>query len=383
MPTENRIVFGFLTLVILTCSLLSAGCSSESGTTAQVVHAVGSVTIDTGNVVTVPVHWQGPDSITQLSRIDSSCNGYANSVYVAGSVTHIAGTTYVCSEGGTVRTPVAAYWKNGVRTDLERPEAHARSASEAQQVVVANGSVYVAGYVTGDNGQLPVYWKDGKAVYLTDLPYEGTRARASNILVEGNDVYVSGAVLFDSAYPVYWKNGKAFELPIPSGYQGTAVPLPISVSNGDVYVFGHLHRLRTRTIADTSEIPVYWKNGELNRILPSETDRGYSYGGAVYNGVPYSAGATVAGTLYTPAIWADKLRRNLPMIDEELYGMAHDVHVDGSGIYVSGWTYTPENPADPSSVLRAVPCCWLNGVRMDLPTINNKPAYARGLFVAR
>ncbi|MRR57542.1 MAG: hypothetical protein EG824_04935 [Deltaproteobacteria bacterium] len=383
MTTEAKQSLSFLSLAILTCALLAAGCSNDSGTATPVVHAVGSVTIDTANVVTVPVHWQGPESITELSRIDSSCNGYANSVVVAGHVTHIAGTTFVCSEGGAVRTPVAAYWKNGVRTDLERPQTHARSGSEAQQVVVANGSVYVAGYVTGDNGQLPVYWKDGKLVYLTDIPYEGTRARASNIYVEGSDVFVSGAVLFDSAYPVYWKNGVAMELPVPSGYQGTAVPLPISVSKGDVYVFGHLHRLRTRTIADTAEIPVYWKNGEVVRILPSETDKGYSYGGAVHNGVPYSVGAIVDGTLYTPAVWADKVRRNLPMIDEGLYGMAHDVHIDGAGVYVSGWTYKPENPADPSSMLRAVPCCWVNGERVDLPTINNKPAYARGLFVAR
>jgi hypothetical protein len=370
-------IFLIPSLLFLSCCLFAA-CSSNSDTTVQ-VHTVGSVTIDTENTITVPVYWRGSKSVMSLSRIDPSCNGYANSVVVSGQDTHIAGTTFVCSADKTVRTPVAAYWKNGERTDLERPAAHIQEASEAQQVFVADGSVYIAGYVTGDNGHLPVYWKDGKIVYLTDLPYEGTSGRASNIYLDGSDVYVSGAVLFGTfAYPVYWKNGKAFELPVPYGYTGTSVPLPIGVSNGDVYVFGHFHRPRTREISYDSEVPLYWKNGGLVWILASETDKGYSYGGTVFNGVPYTAGGFYEGTLYTPAVWADKTRQRLAMIDEGLYGMAHDVFVDDSVVYAAGWTYKSD---DPSALLRAIPCYWANGARVDLPTIGNKPAFAREIYV--
>lgn len=379
MTNYNRLKM--LISLLIACFPLVGGCTSKSDSTAH-IHLVGSVKIDIEKVVSVPVHWQGANSITELSRIDSSCDGYANSVVVYGDDIHIAGTTFVCSADKTVRTPVAAHWENGVRTDLPRPAAHAQKASEAQQLVVAKKSVYIAGYVTGDNGQMPVYWKDGEIVYITDIPYGGTRARASNIYVDGSDVYVSGAVLFHHAYPVYWKNGKAFALPVLAGHRGTSVPLPINVSNGNVFVFGHFHRLRTPTNADTSEIPVYWKNGELVQILSSDSDRGYSFGGTLFNGVPYTAGAFVEGTLYTPAVWADKKRQKLPMIDEQLYGMAHDVFVDNSGVYVAGWTFQSENPPDPKAFLRAVPGYWVNGARVDLPTINNKPAYAREIFVA-
>jgi hypothetical protein len=383
MTMHNRLKNTLVPALLLSCCLLAA-CSSSSGTTTvgsvPQVHTVGSVTIDTANSVTVPVYWQGANAVTELSRIDPSCNGYANTVVVSGQDTHIAGTTFVCSADLKVRTPVAAYWKNGQRTDLDRPVAHSQSASEAQQVFLANGSVYIAGYVTGDNGPAPVYWKDGEIVYLTDIPND-TQARASNIYVDGSDVYVTGAALSGSPHPIYWKNGKASVLPVPAGYTGTSVPLPIGVSNGDVYIFGHFHRSRTRTISSQSEVPVYWKNGDLFWILSSEDDRGYSYGGTLYNGVPYTAGGFYEGTLYVPSVWTYTNRQRLSMIDEGLYGMAHDVFVDGSNVYVAGWTYTLDNPTDPASFRRAVPCYWSNSTRIDLPMIANKPAFVRGIFV--
>lgn len=362
----------------LILSLMIAGC--DSGPSTQ-VHTVGSAVADAVTGVNAPVYWRNHEVI-ELSRIDAACDGYANSILAAGQDIHIAGTTFVCANGGAVKTPVAAYWKNGIRTDLERPAAHAQAASEAQQVFLADGSVYIAGYVTGDSGPMPVYWRDGKINHLTAIPYGGGRARASNIHVDGTDVYVSGAVLFDTAYPVYWKNGEVFTLPVPGGFRGTSVPLPIHVSGGDVYVFGHLHRRRTPTNADTSVRPVYWKNGTLVPLFPLTSGAGFSYGGTVFEGVPYSAGAYVEGALHTPAVWADQVRRRLPMIDEALYGMAHDVFVNGKGIYVAGWTYESTNPADPKALLRTVPCYWVNGTRVDLPVLKaGLPGYAREIFV--
>jgi hypothetical protein len=373
-------------LLCLVFCLLIAGCGSSGGgggqSTGSQVYAVGSAVTDATTGLNVPVYWH--NSITELSRIDSTCDGYANSIIVTGQDTHIAGSTFVCSDDGTVKIPVAAYWKNGVRTDLERPAAHAQEASEAQQVFLANGSIYIAGYVTGDQGPLPVYWRDGRIVYLTAIPYGGTKARASNLYIDGTDVYVSGAALFDTAYPAYWKNGEVFTLPIPTGFRGTSVPLPIHVENGDVYIFGHLHRLRTPTDADTSERPVYWKNGTLVPLFPLTNGAGYSYGGTVFNGAPYSAGAYVEGALYTPSVWADQTRQRLPMIDENLYGMAHDVFVDGGGIYVAGWTYESTNPTDPEALLKAHPCYWINGARVDLPALQaGSSAYAREIYVTR
>lgn len=371
-----RVKWLFLLFLV---SLWTGSCGQGGEGGAPGVYAVGSSLVDEVNV---PVFWRD-NNVFELSRIDSTCSGYANSIVVDGGDVHIAGTTFVCSEKGAVKTPVAAYWKNGFRTDLERPAAHAQGASEAQQVVVAGGSVYIAGYVTGDNGPVPVYWRNGMIVPLTAIPYGGTKGRASNIHVDGTDVYVSGAALFDTAYPAFWKNGEVYTLPIPSGFSGTSVPLPIHAANGEVYVFGHLHRLKTPTNWDTSERPVYWKNGALVPLYPLEDGPGYSYGGAVFNGIPYSAGAYVEGALYAPAVWADRTLQRLPMIDEGLYGMAHDVFVDGKGVYVAGWTYTSTHPSDPEALLKAVPCYWIDGVRVDLPALRPGSAYAREIFVAR
>ena len=371
-----------LIFLLLFLCLPLGSCSSGSGdgqASGPHVYAAGSSLVAEVNI---PVYWKD-DAVIELSRIDSTCNGYANSIVVEGQDIHIAGTTFVCSADGTRKTPVAAYWKNGDRTDLERPAAHPQGASEAQQVIVANGSVYIAGYVTGDNGPLPVYWQDGRIVYLRSIPYGGTKARASNICVKGDDVYVSGAALFDTAYPVYWKNDTAFMLPLPAGFSGTSVPLPIAVVNGDVYVFGHLHRQRTPANWDISPRPVYWKNGDLVSLYPLTGKAGYSYGGTVYNGVPYSAGAYVESSLYLPSVWADQTRQEFPMIDAGLYGMAHDVFVSAAGVFVAGWTYRSTDPADPEALLSAVPCYWFNGKRVDLPGLRAESAFAREIFVTR
>jgi len=367
-----------LCLFIFSCSTGDGGNAGSAGqSSASHVYIAGSSLV---NDVNVPVYWQN-NKIFQLSRIDATCSGYANSIVVAGQDIHIAGTTFLCDAEGVAETPVAAYWKNGVRTDLERPAGYALDASEAQQVIVVNGDVYIAGYVTGHNGPRPVYWLNGRLVYLNSIPFGGTRARASNIYVDGTDVYVSGAALFDTAYPVYWKNGAAFPLPLPNGYSGTSVPLPIHVAYGNIFVFGHLHHKRTLTDWDTSERPVYWENGEFVPLFPLTDGAGYSYGGTVFNGVPYSAGAIVQGALYTPVVWLNYLQQTLPMIDEGLYGMAHDVFVNWSGIFVAGWTYRSNDPADPEALHTAVPCYWINGHRVDLPALQAESAYAREIFV--
>jgi len=381
MTNNRRCKCAARSLLFVWCLLLlncSGGNGDGQGMNSN-IYLVGSSMI---NDVSVPVYWEG-ETIHELSRIDSSCAGYSNAIVVEGGDIHIAGTTFECGGAGSSAKPVAAYWKNGVRTDLERPASHAQDASEAQQLILANGDVYIAGYVTGDHGPLAVYWHNGRLVSLNELPYGGTRARASNICVDGSDGYVSGAGLFDTPFPVYWKNGEVFPLPIPSGYRGASVPLPIYVAEGTVYVLGHLRRKRTATNWDTSERPVYWKNGMLVPLFPLNEGAGFSYGGTLFNDMPYSAGAYVEGTLYTPALWRDQTRQRLSMIDESLYGMAHDVFVNPFGEYVAGWTYRSTDPADPEALLLAVPCFWVNGKRTDLPALRGESAYAREIFVAR
>jgi hypothetical protein len=58
-------------------------------------------------------------------------------------------------------------------------------------------------YVSGRNGENPVYWKDGKMTILANGSH-GAASAGNSIFVSGSDIYVAGANDFAS---VYWKNG--------------------------------------------------------------------------------------------------------------------------------------------------------------------------------
>ncbi|MDJ1502001.1 IPT/TIG domain-containing protein [Xanthocytophaga agilis] len=89
----------------------------------------------------------------------STVSSAATALAVVGSDVYVAGYEYKNS------IPVATYWKNGTAQNLE----HGTSGSYAKGIYVLNNHVYVLGhdYNAGDLGVVR-YWKDGKAVDLTD-----------------------------------------------------------------------------------------------------------------------------------------------------------------------------------------------------------------------
>lgn len=150
---------------------------------------------------------------------DGTNDAQAWSIDVSGNDAYVAGyewngKSYQDASGSTYKKSVAKYWKNSQPVILTDGTEDAYTES----ITVSGTDVYVAG--TEWNGKsyqiqgsayiyrksIAKYWKNGKAVILTD----GTEdAEAKSIAISGTDVYVAGTM---NGYATYWKNGVAVKL---------------------------------------------------------------------------------------------------------------------------------------------------------------------------
>ncbi len=146
----------------------------------------------------------------------------AFSIYVSGNDVYVSGFDQFYK---------AAFWKNGVKTQL----SDVYEISNANSIFVSGSDVYTAGWL----GDSAVYWKNATINYLQDL----MPAQAYSVYVSGSDVYVAGG---QDGYAQYWKNGTVTNL--QSGNASWANS--IFVAGNNVYVAG-----------GETGIPQYWKNG--------------------------------------------------------------------------------------------------------------------------
>lgn len=108
--------------------------------------------------------------------------------------------------GGLCGVPM--YWKNTEPVVLDK------RFGEVWQITKSDSDVYAVGLINKHNsnstGHTACYWKNGKLYELED------NAQAYGIFIDGNDIYVSGAVgnVPASYRPCYWKNGRRVDLPI-------------------------------------------------------------------------------------------------------------------------------------------------------------------------
>jgi hypothetical protein len=112
---------------------------------------------------------------------------YDGDVYVTGSENH-----------------QGVYWLNGSKIELTSPDE--TKSYEGKSIFVNQTGVYVAGrsyFFDGIHAESEaIYWKDGVPIHLTDNSFH--YSEANSIFVDDEDVYVAG---IDYGLPVYWKNG--------------------------------------------------------------------------------------------------------------------------------------------------------------------------------
>src|SRR5665213_2916543 len=201
----------------------------------------------TGQTPMVAKYWKNGIGInlTNCSYPDAATSIIfsVNDVYVAGYEDDVHGYQF------------ATYWKNGIPVTLPNDSV----LNFANSIAVSGNNIYVAGslgsfFIDRPGPRIAKYWKNSNLVNLTD---SSERGFASSIAVSGNDVYIAGSVappsLGGRIVPVYWKNGSAVYLTNDSN-NIFSYANSIAVSGNDVYVAGNSIDTTARTIVK------YWKN---------------------------------------------------------------------------------------------------------------------------
>jgi hypothetical protein len=179
----------------------------------------------------------------------------AQAIFINGSDIYIAGTAIINV------IDYATYWKNGVATVFPQVEA------QATDITVSGNDVYIA-----DNGV--AYWKNG---VFTQLAFGNniTGAITNGIAVSGNTVYLSGFVTGNNEnIATYWKNDITTNASSQVSLSNTSVSASnytsIAINGSDLYIAGLI----------SNNNNCYWKNGTLIP-LTEKTNSGFVYGLAI------------------------------------------------------------------------------------------------------
>ncbi|SEN96809.1 hypothetical protein SAMN05216436_1277 [bacterium A37T11] len=143
--------------------------------------------------------WDGHSPINELVRPEQS------TLFWGVSAVYAVGTNEVYV-GGLCGIPM--YWKNSDPVVLDS------RYGEVWQITKSGPDVYAVGLLNKHNsnstGHTACYWKNGTLYELED------NAQAYAICIDGEDVYISGAVgnVPVNYHPCYWKNGVRVDLPM-------------------------------------------------------------------------------------------------------------------------------------------------------------------------
>ena len=295
--------------------------------------------------------------ILLISLISLSCSeddglNKSSNISIDGKTIYVAG---LVSDGVN---ETACYWVNGKKYDLE-------GGSEATDIVVKDGKIYISGY---DFGGSAVYWVDNEKF---ELP--GNGGEAHSIAVHDGDIYVAGGFANGSCY---WKNGEKINLTTNADSQTYGVNVNQS---GDVFVGGYYMNNHH------SLIPSFWKNGKRTNLNKPNGGDGEVIAVTMKNGnTPVYAGNTLRpnnfiGLLEKPSYWINGNRNDCKLggsLDTISGGEARGVFADGNDIYLAGNTthfILTDNGVEIEGTGGTYAHYWKNKNRHDLPggPINN------------
>jgi len=228
-------------------------------------------------------------------------------------------------------------------------------------------------YIVGESytTDSALLWHGGSVDYLS-------HAFVYTVFVQGNDVYIGGAVRVDGTNHViatYWKNG------VPVTLQSSTSNTYITgmyVSGTDVYAVGSggLGGGIGFEWNDSALYALYWKNGQSTKldsvITPLNSvgfPRGcYANGLFVSGSDVYVGGGTNTGACY----WKNGIITNLTTAPDTAAGVSA-IFIQGSDVYACGSTTVNGY---------SVAAYWKNGVPVMLPAEANSNAYATSMWVS-
>jgi hypothetical protein len=154
-----------------------------------------------------------PDKIDKERYITTSFYPYgvfpcskANSIRIAQGKIYIAG-----NYGADYVETIACYWINGVKTDLPGSGESFKAApvfEEAKDIAIDGKDVYVIGYISISEKPVACYWKNGVRTNL-----DGKDASVNAIAIVDGKVYIAGHYNDGKQKACYWVNGEKKDLP--------------------------------------------------------------------------------------------------------------------------------------------------------------------------
>lgn len=158
-----------------------------------------------------------------------------------------------------------------------------------------SSATYVVGYYHDGTHEVPAIWSDGDKTDLS-LPMAATDGRATDVIVAGADVIVSGHyVLSGDTIACYWTNGVRTDVSSSgASYEATGV----AHGDGSVHISG-------REMPASPALPTayYWEDGG-GLPLAGPAANAIATGAGFDNGVALVSGHFDNGTtLYTATLW--------------------------------------------------------------------------------